>query len=208
MKVLIVAKTRMQGVACVGGLALDTSRGLRLMKSNGGPQPRDTDYEVGQIWEMQYEPSPDIKPPHVEDVCVKERELVGCEPNLKEFLRKRVQPWQGPPSRIFDCLVRPTYEGHGYVNEIMGIPDCSTGFWLPDRPLHLHIDNNKAYYRYPLPKGTRGVQIIRYVGYAPTVEVIPAGTLVRLSLARWWKPQGASTEVEWRCYLQLSGWYL
>lgn len=44
-----------------------------------------------------------------------------------------------------------------------------------------------------------------YVGLQD-VEVIPAETLIRLSLANWWVPEDGN--VERRCYLQLSGWYI
>lgn len=46
---------------------------------------------------------------------------------------------------------------------------------------------------------------IKYVGFAEPINKIPAGTLVRVSLARWWRPTETSEE---RCYLQLSGWYV
>ena len=39
------------------------------------------------------------------------------------------------------------------------------------------------------------------------IKVIPAGTLVRVSLARWWRPEDSEPNFEERCYLQLSGWY-
>ena len=43
------------------------------------------------------------------------------------------------------------------------------------------------------------------MGFAPKINKIPAGTLIRISLARWWKPD--DVDIEHRCYLQLSGWY-
>ena len=49
------------------------------------------------------------------------------------------------------------------------------------------------------------VQSSKYVGLQPTEDIIPKGTLLRVSLARWWSPN--DVEVENRCYLQLSGWY-
>jgi hypothetical protein len=45
---------------------------------------------------------------------------------------------------------------------------------------------------------------ITYVGFEPAIELITHGSLVRVSLARWWRPDDDSEE---RCYLQLSGWY-
>lgn len=48
---------------------------------------------------------------------------------------------------------------------------------------------------------------IPYVGFEPAVDLIPKGTLVRVSLARWWRPHDSPPDMEERCYLQLSGWY-
>ena len=45
-----------------------------------------------------------------------------------------------------------------------------------------------------------------YVGFADPIERIPKGALVRVSLARWWRPDDAP-DMEERCYLQLSGWF-
>ncbi|MFH1320564.1 MAG: hypothetical protein ABII90_07920 [Bacteroidota bacterium] len=58
--------------------------------------------------------------------------------------------------------------------------------------------NDKVRYSYPIRWRN-----ISYVGFQNPVDKIPAGTLVRISLARWWSPN----EDEERCYLQLSGWY-
>lgn len=143
-----------------------------------------------------------LRPSHVEDVEVVKARLVGQEVHLKRFLLGRVTPWRGAPNETFENLVRPTYAGHGYINNIMGAPCMSTGYWLPDKPLQRVVDK-KVYYSYP--RG-QGVRLLPYVGYAAEVEIISANTLVRLSLARWWTPQ--SGNVEERCYLQLSGWYL
>src|SRR5207253_2396103 len=122
MKAVIVAKTHMNRMACVGALELDTNKGIRLLQANGSNQPGDTEFDVGQIWELEYKPRPEIRPPHVEDVLVCNKWRVGEEPNLRTFLLARVQPWRGAPNRTFEGLVRPTYEGSGYINEIMGVP--------------------------------------------------------------------------------------
>ena len=37
------------------------------------------------------------------------------------------------------------------------------------------------------------------------LPIIPKGKIIRLSLAKWWKPE--DSDIELRCYLQLSGWY-
>src|SRR5436190_16074799 len=186
MRVLIVAKTHMgKGAACVGGLDIAEHKGVRLLPANGGHQREDTEYEVGQIWELECKPPREVTPPHVEDMLVLSKQLEGRAPNLRAFLTKYVQPWTGPPNQTFENLVRSTYEGHGYINEIVGVPSMSTGFWLPDRELSQETVKSKVYYR----SGKAGVCLLPYVGFGPPVEAIPAGTLVRLSLARWWRPE-------------------
>ena len=93
MKAVIVAKTHMNRMACVGALELGTNKGIRLLQPNGSNQPGDTDFDVGQTWELEYKPRPEIRPPHVEDVLVYKKHRVGEEPNLCAFLLERVQPW-------------------------------------------------------------------------------------------------------------------
>jgi hypothetical protein len=203
VRVLIVAKTHFHDRACVGGLALDDNRGLRLLEANGAHQPADTPFEIGQVWDLDFRPGSHIKPPHIEDVLVSNKRLMGRVVDLLACLLGRVKPWRGAPNQTFEDLVRPTYHGSGYVNDIMGVPSMSTGFWQPDRPLAYEESEGKPYYRYPCDKGVR---LLRYVGFASPVKSLPTGTLVRLSLARWWRPDGAY-DVEDRCYLQLSGWY-
>jgi hypothetical protein len=93
-----------------------------------------------------------------------------------------------------------TSNGSGYISKAGGLPNRSTGYWVPDKPLTLEGDR----YTYP---AFAGVRRMSYVGFAPTIATIPAGTLVRVSLARWWRPQDADDSLEERCYLQLSGWF-
>lgn len=45
---------------------------------------------------------------------------------------------------------------------------------------------------------------IKFVGFQNPLDIIPAGTLIRVFLARWW---ASPNDNERRCYLQLSGWY-
>src|SRR5262249_30308746 len=52
-----------------------------------------------------------------------------------------------------------------------------------------------------------GGRTLTFVGFQEPLEVIPAGTLLRVSLAHWWRPKDKPEE-ELRCYVQLSGWFL
>ena len=197
MKVLIVAKTRVGTQVCVGGLDAK-DRSVRLLEADGTFPPSST-YEIGQVWEVKLIPAPDLKPPHIEDMLVQKRDLVGVEPKLAAHLRGRVKPWAGSVTTLFEGKLGFTGKMRGYIDE-NDIPSRSTWFWLPDKALQLVRNGNKAYYRYD------GYEL-SYVGVAPPIQTIPVKTLVRVSLARWWKPRDAADDFPERCYLQLSGWY-
>lgn len=201
MKTLIVSKTHMQNAACVGGILLDTNRSVRLLQHDGRNHSPDTDFQIGQIWEIEYQERKDKIPPHIEDILTNKRTFIGDQNNLKQFLLQQVKPWKGGIDVLFDHLVRFTWNGHGYISVSSGIPKVSTGYWLSDKTLACDkSEPGKTRYKYDNTKS------ITYVGYSTQIDMIPVGTLVRVSLARWWKPY--ESEMEDRCYLQLSGWYL
>jgi len=205
-RVLIVAKTHMGNDACVGGLALDTNRNVRLLRPGGFHQPENTRFEVGQIWELDLHLPSRVTPPHVEDVIVTEERYIGQQPDLRNFLMQRVQPWQSGPDKLFDGLL--VIEGtSGYICRRNGIPKCSVGYWLPGNSLTMTLKNNKPSYQISGESSSRYKRslAIKYVGFSNPIYRIPAGSLLRVSLARWWVPPESNEE---RCYLQLSGWYL
>lgn len=83
-----------------------------------------------------------------------------------------------------------------YINHDR-IPSFSTQFWAVDKDLCHKERWNKHFYFYNNVR-------LKFVGYQTILNVIPTGTIIRLSLANWWD-DGCG---EKRCYLQLSGWYL
>jgi ATP-dependent DNA helicase RecQ len=200
-RVLIVAKTRMSSGVCIGGLTREQNRNVRLIPPDRQNHPLDTKFDVGQVWDLEIREANQSTPPHIEDVIVTGGKRVGHVSNIHEILLQRVQPWQGGPEVMYDHLLTIAY-GRGYISENNNIPGMSTGYWIPDKPLHLHFDQQKPYYRV---NSAHGVLTIPFVGFADPIQQIPEGSLVRVSLARWFKPTGVS---ERRCYLQLSCWYL
>ena len=201
-RVLIVARTRMFGAkVCVGALS-EVGENLRLMNrqcdSNIGMK---TDYRVGEWWQVECMPCGLQKPPHVEDVAVTSATKLGDEGNLLQYLKSATKPWTGSIECLFDKKIRFTGNGGGYVSAA-DIPSGATGFWIPDSPLTLDVDNRekRCYY-------SHFGRHLSYVGTEEEIEVIPSGQLVRVSLARWWKPRDADPSFEERCYAQLSGWY-
>src|SRR5262249_22522198 len=138
------------------------------------------------------------------------KRLVGRVTNLSEELLQRVQPWYGGPEQLFDqnlCFGASS----AYVSRSAEVPQRSTGYWVPDRPLLLDRTHRgeKSYYRISRTFVTGGTTQQRllsvpYVGVRAPVPEIPAQSLVRVSLSRWWMTRDMDEE---RCYLQLSGWY-
>jgi len=203
MQVLIVAKTHMRNAACVGGFEISSKRNVRLLTIDGENQPSNTDLEVGQIWNVDYTDRPQLTPPHVEDVQITKREFVKTQSSVGDFLKSNATIWRGDPRAIFEGKVHFGRAQSGYITNKGGIPSQSVGFWLSDKDLELTIlDDQKHYYYF----GESGeIFAFPYVGYSKTVETIKTGALIRVSLARWWRPNERVEEK--RCYCQLSGWY-
>jgi hypothetical protein len=198
MQVLIVALTRVGQSICVG--AIDeggTSR--RLFDTNWNFHTVASQYQIGQIWEMTLLPRNNALPPHIEDVSVLTREYIGMVNSISETLNEIITPWAGPVTELFEGMLYFTGNSRGYI-EAPRIPTRSTWFWIPDQNLYSANINGKIYYRYWNYE-------LSYVGVAEAIPVIMANKLVRVSLARWWKPNDAGPTFPDRCYLQLSGWY-
>ncbi len=204
MEVLIVAKTHLTEGVCIG--ALDRNgRFLRLLDENGGHQPVGCPFEVKQVWEIIFRKASKLIAPHVEDVKVLHRKYLRTlhqgRTMLQVLEKCRIKIWTGNPEVLFDRCLLWTEKGSGYVSGLGCIPQHSVGFWMTDKDLLKYNVYEKIRYRYP---DWRFHRTFPYVGFETPAEIIPAGTLMRVSLARWWDKEG---ETEERCSLQLSGWY-
>jgi hypothetical protein len=204
MKVLIVAKTHLSKAVCIGALGVN-GRFLRLLNEHGENPPVHTDFEVRQIWEIKCRKAYNLRPPHTEDVNVLHKEYLGTLDNdrtMLQVLKKcRAKIWEGSPKVLFDRCLLWTEKGSSYLNEHCELPRNSVGFWIPEKPLSKYNVYEKVRYQY---SGQTEKRSFPYVGFTAPVEYIPAGTLLRVSLARWWNKD---EETEERCSLQLSGWY-
>ncbi len=192
----------MSSAACVGGV-LANGRFVRLLNSDGYNQDSDTDLKVGDVYAVNFTERTETNPPHVEDILVHSMEhkfAFSSIEKMVEYLtnKLKVKIWRGSTEVLFDGKLQWTSGGSGYISESGEIPDSSVGFWIPDSDLNRKDFNEKVRYSYPIRWRN-----LTYVGFQIPIDTIPAGTLVRVSLARWWSPN----EDEKRCYLQLSGWY-
>lgn len=202
METLILSKTRFGVLYCIGGLVLANNQFVRLLTANGNYQPANTTLEVGQIVDINFHAANNIILPHNEDVILLNSRFVRNQNGLRNFLMTRnLLVWQGSILNLYNGLLHWTTQGSGYFNSQTNFPPNSVGFWIPEH--NLNYEN--GYYHYPDP-----VRKIKYVGVAAPLEEIPAETLIRVSLAKWWPNPNDQQygNVPRGCYLQLSGWYL
>jgi ATP-dependent DNA helicase RecQ len=204
MRVLIVAKTRQGSGACIGGITFE-GQSVRLIAANAATNEHaGLEYGVGEVWEIEAAPATQVVPPHVENIIVHARRRLGAMPGPIPFIEERMPPVAGGIARLYEGLAQSVPGGPLFIAQRTGIPAFSTTFWRPDQPLQRDEESKRIRYRYPTPDGGR---TLTFVGFQEPIDVIPAGTLLRVSLAHWWRPSAASDEIEQRCYVQLSGWY-
>ena len=204
MKVLIVAKTRMGKGACIGGITQD-GKSVRLMPADIDAQERaGQEYEVGDLWEVESTPAQDITPPHVENIIVHKKQRLPPLRDPIAIIEKYMPPKVGGPAELYEGLTQSTSNGSLYIAESNGFPPYSTTFWRTDQPLVLDTTSKRIRYRYSTEGGGR---TLTFVGFQEPLRTIPAGTLLRVSLAHLWRPKDEPT-IEYRCYVQLSGWFL
>lgn len=206
---LIVAKTRRGKGACIGGITQDGAS-VRLVAADAEHNEcAGLEYEVGEVWEVQAEPALEIIPPHVENIIVSEKRRLAAAgtltPFLIPFIEKQMPPKVGGVELLYEGLTQTTASGALYIAKRTGLPPYSTLFWRPDQPLVRDDEGKRIRYRYPTTDGGR---TLTFVGFQEPLAMIPAGTLLRVSLAHWWRPEEDTVQGEYRCYVQLSGWFL
>ena len=209
MRVLIVAKTRMNKGACIGAIT-ESGESVRLIPFNADPHDgANREYEIGDIWEITAEPVPETEliPPHNENIVVHKKSRIHTAKDSKDLvsaIELLMPPKIGHPRELYDGLLQNTESGRLHIAKQNGIPPYSTTFWKTDQPLTLDIEKQNPRYRYPTENGGC---TFTFGGFQEPLEIIPADTLLRVSLAHWWRPEDNPT-VEERCYAQISGWFL
>ena len=114
-------------------------------------------------------------------------------------------PKVGDPQNLYEGLLKTTENGSLYIPHGDDVPSYSTAFWRTDQPLVLDTESaRRLRYRYPTENGG---YTLTFVGFQEPLKTIPADTLLRVSLAHWWRPRNRP-HAELRCYVQLSGWFL
>ena len=211
-QVIIVSKTRMaDGFVCVGGVDVDNRRSVRLLDARGRHETAETcPYTIWDIWDIDYYPNQRRPNPHTEDVNVMRRMKMDRvdAPNMSVnrfaelMLNSNIPIFRGSLFSVFDGKLRRTDKDKLYISK-EDVPTFSTCFWINDkRLLSYKNDRGRWQYRYTDMSNRYGYTI-SYVGSAEPLDTIESGSIIRLSLAHWWKPNDSDDEE--RCYLQLSG---
>ncbi|MCE2416616.1 DNA helicase RecQ [Candidatus Poribacteria bacterium] len=207
MRVLIVAKTRMGSGACIGAIT-EKGESVRLVPCNADPHDgANREYEVGDIWEITGAPETSLIPPHNENFVVHKKSRLHTTKDMKDLvsaIELLMPPKTGHPRVLYEGLLQDTESGRLHIVKQGGIPFYSTTFWRTDQPLTLDIEKHRPRYRYPTENGGC---TFTFGGFQEPLETIPANTLLRVSLAHWWRPED-KPELEERCYAQISGWFL
>lgn len=205
MEIIIVSKTKMSSNECIGGIVKDSGQFVRLLNTSGYNQPINCDFKIGEVWDIDFIPRTNLKSPHTEDVLVTSKTYTKrVITNLVDWITGNFKDklWRDSPDSLFNEMIRFTPNGSGFINGENRIPNYSVGFWISNKDLTRRDYSKKVRYNYP----SSNWRNIPYVGKDEPIDTIPAGTLMRVSLARWWSPD--HNDLEKKCYLQLSGWYL
>lgn len=211
-QVIIVSRTRMSGgYVCVGGVDVDNRRSVRLLDARGRHETADTcPYTIWDIWDIDYYLIQRRPNPHTEDVNVTRRMKIDRvdAPNMSVnrfaelMLNSNIPIFRGSLFSVFDGKLKRTDMDKLFISK-EDVPMYSTCFWINDkRLLGYNNDRGRWQYRYTDMSNRYGYTI-SYVGSAEPLDTIEPGSLIRLSLAHWWKPEDSDDEE--RCYLQLSG---
>jgi hypothetical protein len=205
-RVLILGRTRAGKMLCVGGMT-DRMSNIRLKRDEAPPHwfAEACPFHVGDVFTIVCSDSSDSESPHHrEDVRVhvwQYEKSVGTNQVLETIehsgrVREGPEPWlafrdeteSGPYFKLSEkgswVIPKPQLERTPF----------SVAFWRPTVDLHYR---EKYYWGESQARKYR----IPFVGTDRPKEMLPAGTLVRLSTSSFFKPvYGAA--------LQLSGWFI
>ena len=193
--------------ACIGAIT-EKGESVRLVPFNADPHDgANREYEIGDIWEITGELETSLIPPHNENFVVHKKSRLHTTENTKDLvsaIELLMLPKTGHPRVLYEGLLKTTGSGSLYVPAGDDVPPYSTTFWRTDQPLTRDTEAKRIRYHYPTENGGC---TLTFVGFQEPLATIPAGTLLRVSLAHQWRPKD-QPNVEERHYAQISGWFL
>lgn len=211
-RVVIVGKTIMKSQRCIGALGSDDSKSYRLLSSTGRNFPANTEFSLGQVWDVDLRAESNLICPHTENHRVIRQQHVRTlsMQELTEFVQDRICAPTVTPKQLFDGCMRFTSQSKALIYRYGTRPKYSTGFWRFDKTLYRrNNENEKVRYLYCVDDvscdfGDEDLHLdVPYVGCDDPPEFIPSGTLLRFSLSGEYR---AGKYIGF--WLQLSGWFL
>lgn len=207
-KLVVIARTHMREERiCLGALDLETGTLRRLNRSHHQSFMHDAPFEVGQVWDIHFVPDFPHTNPHNEDVIVCSWKATDIGSSLGDLLHRtpaREVVFCGNPFGLYQGKLH-WIRGGAFWNAVVQdkslCPDFSLHLWRTDREMHLHPDRFGGFhYRSHLPEHN-GWWSVAYKGTESPRSVIPPGSIISLSLARWWPKQDPINPP--RCYVQI-----
>jgi hypothetical protein len=188
---------------CIGAVDADTGELLRLIPRIGAAYHSWQEFraDIGDLINVVGTKATVIDPPHVEDFLVDQWSPAGKKArDLAAWIRGKCRIWTGDRSSLFDGRLRYTSWGKGHIDRGEPLPTNSVGFWEVPESLILESGDKKRY-------SMAGVLPVSapYVGLPVPPPTIAKGSLIRVSLSRWWAPDDGSMAEA--CWLQISGCY-
>lgn len=204
-RVLILGRTRAGQMLCVGGMT-ERMTPIRLKRDESPPHwfAEACPFHIGDVFDVVCSDTSDPESPHHrEDARVhvwQYRESLPSDEVVATIersgaIREGAEPWlafrddndSGPYLKL-------TENGSWVIPKSqLELTPFSVAFWRPTIDLHYR---DRYYWGSSRAREYR----IRYVGTEKPREMLPAGTLIRLSTSSFFKPvYGAA--------LQLSGWF-
>lgn len=216
-RILITARTRISDrELCLGGIDLDRNRCVRLSTAQAQNFSHNAPFQVRSMWHMDYAPRPHLVVPHIEDVNVRAFTQFQERTDFLKLFQERepeLPVWHGRPSLLFDGLLtsdsreNPAQAGGRYAFRGNRVPSVSLGYWIPDRDLQARRSRRRTghvgydVYYVDLTEAGTTVKIV-HSGFQQLPPTIAVGSILSLSLARWWAPKDDPDQRE-RCTLQV-----
>lgn len=207
-KVLVLARTLMKNNrVCIGGVLLSNNRYIRLLDLEEKNVMKSEPYQIGEIYDIHYFFRQNIIPPHIEDVIISYRKFFRKMLPAEFFAKINTLNLRlGCIKNLFEqCL--NWNERKGFLTR-QNIPKNGSVLITSLDYNLIKFENNK----YLSAKIDNLWHYIPYVGEYLIQDsfIIPKGTLIRFSIARWWTGHNHTDSngfVQERAYLQISGFY-
>lgn len=154
-------------------------------------------------WIRDHPPSNSVLP-HSEDLVVDQVLETGeTIADLAGWIGQHCAVHEGWLGDAFNGCLTLGDRGINYIADDQPVPDHSIEFWRIDRPMNIKrsnwLGNVRLHYRSSPP----GPMVFKYSGAGNPIDVIPAGSIIRLALSPLWEHEKYGPSY----WPRLSGWF-